>query len=425
MRTKLTFVPGISAILLVAVLSGCADDGSKGNGGEAAPPDAAEIPPHVSNTTLDANVPMFDKTRKTREFSTGITVSYVEAGNAGGDVVIMLHGWTDTNRSFYPLIERLVADNTQFHIYALDQRGHGAASMPRAAECAAAPEECFEMTDFRDDVLAFMDAGNIESAHIVGHSLGSLVGQELALSDPDRVESLVLIGTTVSGAGNAVLRFLRDELIEGQEASTGHWRGLLKDATPDFQWPEDAYELTPADADPHVGDFMENVWVTEFTADPAFLADIVPETTNTKIGTWVGALRSLMAFSSEGRLRQLTVPTLVIWATQDVAFINDPDQAGVLAELDAAIEGCNLPYYFYKTYGREPLPADETQTDLGHNTHWGAYEGIAADITAWITGDAPTKERTYANPGAAGSVLTETGSAVIIEKHRADHCTPP
>jgi pimeloyl-ACP methyl ester carboxylesterase len=368
---------------------------------------------------------MFDKTRKTQELSTGITVSYVEAGNTDGEVVIMLHGWTDTSRSFYPLIETLVADNTQFHIYALDQRGHGAASMPRAGDCAATPEDCFEMTDFRDDVLAFMDARDIETAHLVGHSLGTLVGQELALSDPDRVGSLVLIGTTVSGADNAVLLFLRNEVIEGQDASKGHWRGLLEDATPGFRWPEDAYELTPADADPHVRDFMENVWVTELTADPAFLAEIVPETMDIRIGTWVGALRRLIAFSSQDRLRQLTVPTLVIWATQDVLFINEPDQVGVLAELDAAIAGCNLPYCFYKTYGKEPLPADESQTDLGHNTHWGAYEVIAADVTAWITGDAPTKELTYANPGTAGSVLTETGGALIIEKHQADPCTPP
>jgi pimeloyl-ACP methyl ester carboxylesterase len=375
--------------------------------------------------TPDANVPMFDQTGKTQELSTGITVSYVEAGSPDGEVVIMLHGWTDTSRSFYPLIETLVADNTRFHIYALDQRGHGAASMPRVADCAATPEDCFEMTDFRDDLLAFMDARNIGTAHIVGHSLGTLVGQELALSDPDRVETLVLIGTTVSGAGNAVLLFLRDELIEGQDASKGHWRGLLEDARPAFQWPEDAYELTPADADPNVVDFMDNVWVTEVTADPTFLAGIVQEAMDVRIGTWVGALRSLIRFSSEDRLRQLTVPTLAIWATQDVLLINDPDQVGVLAELDAAIEGCNLPYYFHKTYGKEPLPADETQTDLGHNTHWGAYEGVAADITAWITGHAPTKNLTYANPGTAGSVLSKTGAAVIIERQQADPCTPP
>jgi hypothetical protein len=75
--------------------------------------------------------------------------------------------------------------------------------------------------------------------------------------------------------------------------------------------------------------------------------------------------------------------------------------------------------------GATVLPADETQTDLGHNTHWGGYEGIAADITAWITGAAPTKERTYANPGGAGSVLTETGTAVIIEWWLTHECGRP
>ena len=429
MRTKLTCVSGISALLLVSALTGCGDDDS------STPPDANEQPDagaQPDGGAPDAGTPTFDKTKKTQVLSTGITTAYVEAGNPDGEeVVIMLHGWTDTSRSFFPTIEALVASNTEFHIYALDQRGHGDSSMPDPETCAADPDSCFEITDLRDDVLAFMDAKSIETAHLVGHSMGSQAAQELALAEPDRVESLTLIGTAVLGADNAVFLFL-DEMIEGRDADMNQWRGLLEAETPGFQWPEDAYELVPMDADPNIMEFMETIWVTEVAADPAFLTEVIPETMKIKIGTWTGVLNNLLAFNSEDRLAELTVPTLVLWATQDTLFL-EPDQDRVKASLDAAIEQCNLPYYFHKTYGKVELPAEQTPiTDIGHNvrlTHVdlndGTAEGVAADITSWITNQEPTEDLTFATPGATGSVETEVGTAVIVEKQQANPCTPP
>ena len=48
-----------------------------------------------------------------------------------------------------------------------------------------------------DEVVAAMDAAEIERAAIVGHSMGSLVTLALAARYPDRVRSLALIGTAV------------------------------------------------------------------------------------------------------------------------------------------------------------------------------------------------------------------------------------
>ena len=50
------------------------------------------------------------------------------------------------------------------------------------------------------DTLAIMDAARIRSAHVVGHSLGGCVAQQIALSQPDRVKSLALLCTSARGA---------------------------------------------------------------------------------------------------------------------------------------------------------------------------------------------------------------------------------
>jgi 3-oxoadipate enol-lactonase len=49
--------------------------------------------------------------------------------------------------------------------------------------------------DMAADTVALMDALALERAHVVGHSLGGAIAQELALAAPARVRSLTLVGT--------------------------------------------------------------------------------------------------------------------------------------------------------------------------------------------------------------------------------------
>jgi len=54
-----------------------------------------------------------------------------------------------------------------------------------------------------DDVIALLDHLDWESAHIVGHSLGGVIAQQLALDAPERVRSLALLCTFVRGKDGA------------------------------------------------------------------------------------------------------------------------------------------------------------------------------------------------------------------------------
>jgi pimeloyl-ACP methyl ester carboxylesterase len=50
-----------------------------------------------------------------------------------------------------------------------------------------------------EDVLGLMDALGLPAATLVGHSLGGMVAQEVALARPDRVTGLALVGTSFGG----------------------------------------------------------------------------------------------------------------------------------------------------------------------------------------------------------------------------------
>ena len=347
--------------------------------------------------------------KKVVELSTGITMKYLEIGNPSGEAVILLHGITDTGRSFHPTMEHLAALRPDLRLIALDQRGHGETSLPAGAACRRAPEDCFRPADFAADVLAFMDARAIERAYVVGHSMGTAVAQLVALERPERVRRLALIAGFASMIDGPILR----DFLLGDRAE-GAWKDAL--VRRGHRFPEDVYELAPVDADPEAETWMLENWVSDPTADPEYLAAIARETARIPLGTWLGAARALLSFDNRERLSELTVPTLVLWPTQDNIVPRLPYQTDLLASLDRAGARGNASYVF-KEYGSRPLPASGIQQDdFGHNLQWGAPHAVALDLASWLRDDGrPTGDHYFADPANVRRMVTRKGAAVLIE----------
>src|SRR5687768_15794882 len=77
-----------------------------------------------------------DPPERTVMLSTGVEMRYVETGDPDGEVVVFVHGYTDTSLSFRPTIESLLTRRPEVRALAVDLRGHGGSSMPPAKECA-------------------------------------------------------------------------------------------------------------------------------------------------------------------------------------------------------------------------------------------------------------------------------------------------
>jgi pimeloyl-ACP methyl ester carboxylesterase len=360
-----------------------------------------ETPPPAATGSKTCMPPTEAKCRI--ELPTGISMAYWEAGPADGPVIIFLHGLTDTARSWAGTMAYFQRYFPKYRLIALDQRGHGETSMPPGKTCPASPKSCFAPIHFAADLRAFMNAKGIEKATIAGHSMGSIIAQQAALDMPERVESIVLVATTNASKDNAIVR---DYVLK--EPVMGAWKKGL-DAK-GITSPEAVWNATPLDADPAAADWIAKNWTIDIMADPALTAAITPETARTRMGTWIGATEALLEFDNTARLASLTVPTLVIWGTQDAIFYKAPDQDGIIAALKAS-----KAKWFWKQYGKVPLAASGVQdADIGHNTQWEVPDAIGNDIAAFIATGSPSDTNSYmVKDGAGWKLVNESGATIV------------
>lgn len=108
----------------------------------------------------------------------------LETLGAGAEAYVCLHGLADTREVWRALAPALAARG---RVALVDQRAHGDAD---------APPGPYTLGGLAADVAAVLDACGFSRATLVGHSMGGVVAMAAALAYPDRVDGLVLLGTT-------------------------------------------------------------------------------------------------------------------------------------------------------------------------------------------------------------------------------------
>ena len=116
-----------------------------------------------------------------------IQLHFIEQGQ--GQSMILLHG----NGESCDYFEHQIAYfSKQYHVIALDTRGHG--QSPRG-------EKPFTIKQFAEDLHDFMDENSIERAIILGFSDGGNIALTFALKYPERIEKLILNGANLFPSG--------------------------------------------------------------------------------------------------------------------------------------------------------------------------------------------------------------------------------
>lgn len=263
-----------------------------------------------------ANTPRYSDIK----LKTGVRLRYAEQGNENGLPVILLHGYGDSSFTYSRVMPLMKA---KYRVFVPDQRGHGESDRPMNG---------YKFADFAADIIAFMDAMNLKKAVIVGHSMGSFIAQHIAVTAPERVEKLVLIGSAAT-VRNDVVSELKKAVYE------------LKDPVPvefvrEFQY--GTVYRKPSD------DFMELI-IAESQKVPAHV--------------WRGVMDGMLAADSKKDLGKIKMPTLIIWG--------DKEQIFGRKEQDELMSG--IPHAVFKAY-----------PDIGHCPNWENPEQVVKDLEEFL-----------------------------------------
>ncbi|MFI1165454.1 alpha/beta hydrolase [Streptomyces sp. NPDC020801] len=114
----------------------------------------------------------------------GALLTYDDEGPRDGDGVplVFVHGWTADRHRWDHQLEHF---SVKRRVVRLDLRGHG--------ESGGAGSRTIE--EPARDVLALLDHLHIDRFVLIGHSMGGMIAQTIALAHPERVERLVLVGS--------------------------------------------------------------------------------------------------------------------------------------------------------------------------------------------------------------------------------------
>ncbi len=121
----------------------------------------------------------------------GAWLRWDEHGDPDGEPVLLIMGLAGSSRGWWRLLPHLQEGH---RLVTFDNRGTGESSRVSGR---------LTMDDLVTDAIAVMDDAELDSAHVLGVSMGGMIAQHLALDHRDRVRSAMFACTTPSGRGGA------------------------------------------------------------------------------------------------------------------------------------------------------------------------------------------------------------------------------
>ena len=282
-----------------------------------------------------------DWTEKAVHLSTGIHLAYTVTGDEKGTPVILIHGLTDGRVSWSQVAPALAKKG--YRVYVPELRGNGKTDKP-------IEESAYALKELTNDIAAFIDKLELKKPHIVGHSLGAFVAQELSISYADKIGSITLIGSAASvDKKNATI----DWLLNG----TG-------DKLFDGVYAYDSTQKLP--------DTFYEKWGNSTNPDKDFQTAHLEHLHQVPYYAWKFLVKNFVAVDNAKRLSSISSNVQIIWGAKDAIFDKKSQEA-----LQDGLSKAN------KVVFREVKDAD-------HNTHWGskaAVETVTDYIDNFIKGD--------------------------------------
>lgn len=241
----------------------------------------------------------------------GIELDVLDTGPRDGEVLIFLHGFPESHRTWRGQIAQF---SDRYRCIAPDQRGYCGSSSPQDADM-------YTIDKLMGDISQMADALGVGKFTLVGHDLGGVVAWAIALTGvmKVRIERLVI--------ANAPHPFIFSKLLytnPDQRAASQYVRAF-RDHANDASVRE--HGLLPLLI--KALNFEGEVWVEDAERDLLIKAWSNPDTAMAMLNWYRAGLSDvpppeapfeLPADFTTPALPNVSVPTLVVWAEDDVAL---------------------------------------------------------------------------------------------------------
>jgi len=229
---------------------------------------------------------------RTSEISVGgFRFTALAAGPVEGELVLFLHGFPEFGDAWRDVMRSVAGAG--FLTVAVDQRGYSEGARPKNIGD-------YGVEQLTSDVQGFADALARRRFHLVGHDWGAFVAWVLAAKSPDRVQSLTALSTPHPDALREALETDEDQKQRSRYISFFRMPGGAAEAF--FQ--AQNYRTLRAVYQDRLPDSAINENIHRLAAP----------------GALTSALNWYRALELEARIGEVTVPTLYIWSTDDLAL---------------------------------------------------------------------------------------------------------
>jgi pimeloyl-ACP methyl ester carboxylesterase len=227
-----------------------------------------------------------------------IDIYYEIHGPSEAPPIIWISGWGNSHWLWF---RQIPAFRDRYRCVIFDNRGAGRSSKP---------DYPYTMKMFAGDTIGLMESLDIESAHVIGVSMGGFIAQQIAVSCPERIKSLVLMSTHFGGP-NAIVADKRTMAMM-------------------FASPTETITLEQA-----LGMRYSVAYTPQFLRENRTLLKQIQEWTEQNPQPIFARLHQAAAtisseFNLEEEVKQISVPTLILQGANDLMV--PPKNAEMLAE---------------------------------------------------------------------------------------------
>jgi pimeloyl-ACP methyl ester carboxylesterase len=219
----------------------------------------------------------------------GMTFPARAAGPLDGELVLLLHGFPQSSYEWRAQMPALAAAG--YRVVAPDQRGYSPGARPTRVDD-------YRIEHLVDDVVGFADALGVDRFHLVGHDWGGAVAWVVAGSHGERLRTLTVVSTP------HLVPFAHS-IREGEQRERSSYMARLRaEGAEDTFLADDAAQYARA--------LVAFGWRPEDPLDEYLRVLREP-------GALTGALNWYRANDFGIDVGPITVPTLYVWSTEDVA----------------------------------------------------------------------------------------------------------